>query len=151
MKVFVDTNVILEYFMHREEYDVAETLLRNSRREGVQMLLSVGAFYTMHYIILKYLRKEQHLFGNDCLMNLRAIMKQILKIFDVAEHDKDSLLRGISDLSYIDLEDSCQYRVAEKEGCSYLLTFNLKDYPVESDSPVKVLTPQQFLELHSNK
>ena len=24
MKVFIDTNVILEYFMHREEYEVAE-------------------------------------------------------------------------------------------------------------------------------
>lgn len=149
MKVFVDTNVILEYFMHREEYDIAETLFRNSRRDGTQMVLSVGAFYTMHYIILKYLRKEQHLFGNECLLNLRTIMKQILKIFDVAEHDKESLLRGVSDISFSDLEDSCQYRVAEKMGCPYLITFNVKDYPVESDSSVKVLTPQQFLELHT--
>lgn len=148
MKVFIDTNVILEYFMHREEYVTAETLFRNSRHHGIQMFLSVGAFYTIHYIVLKYLRKEQHLVGNDCVMNLRTIMKQILNMFDVVEHDKDSLLRGVSDLNYSDLEDSCQYQVAEKIGCPYLLTFNVKDYPVGSNAAVQVLTPQQFLELH---
>ena len=84
------------------------------------------------------------------MINLRTIMKQILKMFDVAEHDKDSLLRGVSDLKYSDLEDSCQYYAAEKLDCQYLLTFNVKDYPVGDDAPVKVLTPHQFLELHTN-
>lgn len=147
MKVFVDTNVILEYFMHREEYVTAEALFKISHRDDIQMFLSVGAFYTIHYIVLKYLRKEQRLVGNDCVTSLRTIMKQILNMFDVAEHDKDSLLRGVSDLNYSDLEDSCQYQVAEKMGCPYFLAFNVKDYPVGDNVPVKVLTPQQFLEL----
>ena len=28
MRIFIDTNVILEFFMHREEYEVAEKLLK---------------------------------------------------------------------------------------------------------------------------
>ena len=44
MKVFIDTNVILEYFMHREEYEVAEKLLKELRSRHVQMFMSVGAF-----------------------------------------------------------------------------------------------------------
>ena len=60
------------------------------------------------------------------------------------------LVESFPDISFSDLEDSCQYRVAEKMGCPYLVTFNVKDYPVESDSSVKVLTPQQFLELHTD-
>ena len=31
MKVFIDTNVILEYFIHREKYEVAEKLLKELR------------------------------------------------------------------------------------------------------------------------
>ncbi|MCK8622356.1 PIN domain-containing protein [Prevotella sp. E13-27] len=58
MKVFIDTNVILEYFMHREKFEVAEKLLKELRNEHAQMFMSVGAFYTIHFIILKYLHKE---------------------------------------------------------------------------------------------
>ena len=151
MKVFIDTNIILEYFMHREEFAVAERLLWGLRHSGIQMYMSVGAFYTMHYIILKYLRKERNLVGEECIMSLRAIMHQILQIFDIAEHDKDSLLRGVSDLAYKDLEDSCQYQVAQKVGCEVLLTFNTSDYPVVEGSHVQVLTPQQFLDLNISK
>ena len=97
MKVFIDTNVILEYFMHRDEYEVAEKLLKELRSRHVQMFMSVGAFYTIHFIILKYLHKEQGLVGEECLQNLRIILNKILQMFDVAEHDKDSLLRGVSD------------------------------------------------------
>ena len=53
MKVFIDTNVILEYFMHREKYEVAEKLLKELRNKHAQMFMSVGAFYTIHFIILK--------------------------------------------------------------------------------------------------
>ena len=151
MRVFIDTNIILEYFMHREEFAVAERLLWGLRRSGIQMYMSVGAFYTMHYIILKYLRKELNLVGEECIMNLRVVMHQILQIFDVAEHDKGSLLRGVSDLAYKDLEDSCQYQVAQKVGCEVLLTFNTSDYPVVESSHVQVLTPQQFLDLNISK
>ena len=100
MKVFIDTNVILEYFMHREKYEVAEKLLKELRSRNAQLFMSVGAFYTIHFIILKYLRKEQGLVGEECLQNLRIILNKILQMFDVAEHDKNSLLRGISDKEY---------------------------------------------------
>ena len=92
MKVFIDTNIILEYFMHREEYATSERLLMELRQNGIQMFMSVGAFYTILYVVLKYLRKEQELVGEECIRNLRAVMQQILLLFDVAEHDKESLL-----------------------------------------------------------
>lgn len=146
MKVFIDTNIILEYFMHREEYATSERLLMELRQNGIQMFMSVGAFYTILYVVLKYLRKEQELVGEECIRNLRAVMQQILLLFDVAEHDKESLLRGVSDQKYKDLEDSCQCKVAQKVGCDFLLSFNTSDYHVEEHSSIRVLTPQQFLE-----
>ena len=146
MKVFIDTNIILEYFMHREKYEVAEKLLKELHNRDAQMFMSVGAFYTIHFIILKYLRKEQGLVGEECLRNLRIILNKILQMFDVAEHDKNSLLQCVSDKRYKDLEDSCQYQVAQKVGCEALVSFNISDYKESTGGQVKIYTPQQFIE-----
>ena len=151
MKVFIDTNVILEYFMHREKYEVTERLLKGLRSRNAQMFMSVGAFYTIHFIILKYLHKEQGLVGEECLQNLRIILNKILQMFDIAEHDKNSLIRGISDSEYKDLEDSCQYQVAQKVDCEALVSFNISDYKESANGQVRIYRPQQFIDevLHS--
>lgn len=146
MKVFIDTNVILEYFMHREKYEEAEKLLKELRNRNAQMFMSVGAFYTIHFIILKYLHKEQGLVGEECLQNLRIILNKILQMFDIAEHDKNSLIRGISDTEYKDLEDSCQYQVAQKVNCEALVSFNISDYKESINGQFKIYTPQQFID-----
>lgn len=146
MKVFIDTNVILEYFMHREKYEVAEKLLKGLRSRNAQMFMSVGAFYTIHFIILKYLYKEQGLVGEECLENLRIILNKILQMFDVAEHDKNSLLRGVSDKEYKDIEDSCQHQVAQKVDCEALISFNISDFSETADGHLRIFTPQQFID-----
>jgi len=146
MKVFIDTNIVLEYFMHREKYEVAEKLLKELHKRDAQMFMSVGAFYTIHFIILKYLHKELGLVGEECLQSLRIILNKILQIFDIAEHDKNSLLQGVSDERYKDIEDSCQYQVAQKVGCEALISFNISDYKESADGQVKIYTPQQFIE-----
>lgn len=146
MKVFIDTNVILEYFMHREKYEVAEKLLKELHNRDAQMFMSVGAFYTIHFIILKYLHKEQGLIGKECLHNLRIILNKILELFDIAEHDKNSLLQGVSDKGYKDIEDSCQYQVARKVGCESLVSFNISDYKDTTVGHLKIYTPEQFIE-----
>lgn len=49
MKVFIDTNVILEYFMHREKYEVAEKLLKELRNKHAQMFMKErGNGYLFH-------------------------------------------------------------------------------------------------------
>lgn len=132
--------------MHREKYEVAEKLLKELHSRNAQMFMSVGAFYTIHFIILKYLHKEHGLVGEECLQNLRIILNKILQMFDVAEHDKNSLLRGVSDKGYKDIEDSCQYQVAQKMGCEALVTFNISDYKESPVEQVKIYSPQQFID-----
>ena len=144
MRVFIDTNIILDYFMHREGFDDAEALLKTLRDRKVEMMMSVGGFYTIHFVILKYLHKEKRLYGEECLMNLRGIMRHILLLFSLAEHDNDSLMRGVMDAQFKDLEDSCQYQLAQKAGCSVFVTFNTSDYVnVAEVMPVK--TPAEYL------
>ena len=101
----------------------------------------------MLYTIDNYLRKVMELKKSDRVDALRSIMKQVLNKFQVAEHDRDSLLCSIDDKALYDLEDSCQYQAALKEGCTLLVTFNKNDFYVSDDAPVKVMTPQEFLKM----
>lgn len=84
--------------------------------------------------------------GEERLLALRQIMSSILKDLHVAEHDKASLLRGLNNLEFKDIEDGCQYELAEKIPCELLLTFNTADYPLDKESSVKALSPEEYLD-----
>ena len=58
MRVFLDTNVILEFFIEREDVRTAAQLFNRLKDEKAEMYMSVGSFYTMMFLIDKYLRKE---------------------------------------------------------------------------------------------
>ena len=147
MKVLVDTNVILEVILQREQVNVAKSCLSMLSQGNHEAYLTVGGFYGMLYTIDNYLRKVMELKKPNRIDALRSIMKQILNKFQVAEHDRNSLLRSIDDKAFSDLEDSCQYQAALKSGCTLLITFNERDYDLSDDSPVKVMTPQEVLDL----
>jgi predicted nucleic acid-binding protein len=144
MRVFIDTNIILDFFMRREGFDYAEALLKYLKQHKAEMMMSVGGFYTIHFVILRYLHKEKGLRGEECLMNLRGVLRQILLLLSVAEHDSDSLMKGIMDEHFKDLEDSCQYQLALKSGCTALITFNTSDY-ANATGMLSVVTPEEFL------
>lgn len=112
MKIFLDTNVILENFLLREEFTTAHRLFEKLHKGNNVIIMSVGSFYTMIFLVDKYLRKERRLIGNVRIMILRQIMSNILQTIRVAEHDNDSLLRGINNVLFKDIEDGCQYQVA---------------------------------------
>jgi len=147
-KVFIDTNVILDYVLHREHGAEAKAVVACLYDKGVPMMMSVGGFYTMHYLIDKYLRQTLNLDKARRDKPLRTLLTRILQTFTVAEHDNNSLLRGVSDQHYADLEDSCQYQLALRSGCDMLVTFNDSDFQQTED--LQVITPQQFIDAYIN-
>ena len=130
--------------LQREEHDVANSLLKTLYKDKHEMMLTTGSFYGMLFTIDKYLRKEMKQENPQRTSTLRSIMAKVLSLMNVAGHDKDSLLRAIGDSKFSDIEDSCQHQAAAKAGCSYLISFNLKDY-VEG-ATMKAVTPQAFLD-----
>ncbi len=143
-KVFIDTNVVLDFVLHREHCADVKAVVAWLVEKQVPMIISVGGFYTMHYVIDKYLRKTFYLdrIGRD--KPLRTLLTRILQTFVVAEHDNNSLLRGVSSPDYVDLEDSCQFQLALRSGCDILVTLNAKDF--RQTDGILIVTPQQFKE-----
>ena len=144
MKVLIDSNVILEVILQREEYETANNVLRALYEGEHKMFMTTGCFYSMLYVVEKYLRKEMRQLNPERTDTLRSVMAKVLSLMKVAEHDKESLLRGINDSKFIDLEDSCQHQAAVKAGCDCLISFNLKDYAIGAS--IKVMTPRELLD-----
>lgn len=144
MKILIDSNVILEVILQREEYEVANCLLETLYKDKHEMLMTTGCFYGMLFTVEKYLRKEMKLVNPERTDILRSIMAKVLSLLDVAGHDRESLLKAVSDCNFTDLEDSCQHQAAVKADCDCLISFNMKDYA--NGASMKAMTPQEFLD-----
>ena len=142
-QVFIDTNVILDYVLIREHGKEAKSVVAWLVENKIPMMMSLGGFYTMHYLIDKYLRQTLQLDKARRDAPLRTLLTRILQTFTVAEHDNASLLRDVGDPQYTDLEDSCQYQLALRSGCDILVTFNDKDF--HPTGALQVVNPQQFI------
>ena len=142
MKILIDTNIILEIILRRECYDVANHLLLALLDGKHKLFITSGGFYGLLFTTDKYLRKVLEMENPRRTDTLRSLMTQVLNVVDVAGQDKQALLRGIHDMEFKDLEDSCQHQAAHTELCDYLLTFNVKDY---AGSTIPVLSPQEFI------
>lgn len=139
MRVFVDTNVILDYVLQREHYAEAKQAIAQEVAAKDTLLISVGGFYTMLFVVDKYFRKDLNQSRQAAIEQTRDVMRKVLSLFTVAEHDNESLLKGIDDATYSDIEDSCQYQLALKHGCEKLLTFNATDFPNGSHNGVVIV------------
>ena len=145
MKVFFDTNVIIEYLIKRDHFDATKQVIDKLINGSHVLCMSAGGFYTILYIIDKYLNKELRIEKATRVAFLRNMARGILKDYHIEGHDNESLLQGINDLRFSDLEDSCQLQAAKSSNCQYLLTFNVKDFPA-ADPQIKILTPERFLD-----
>ena len=143
MRIFLDTNVILEFFIEREDIRTAAQLFKRLKEEKAVLFMTVGSFYTMLFLIDKYLRKCLGLTGEVRVEALRSLAVKIVKAINVVEHDNESLLRGVEDIQFKDIEDSCQYQAAVEAACDFIITYNVKDYP---HAVLPVLSPSDYLQ-----
>lgn len=142
MRIFLDTNVILEFFIEREDVRTAALLFNRLAEEKAELLMTEGSFYTMLFLIDKYLKKELGLTGKVRVEALRSIAVKIVNSIRIAGHDNDSLLRGVENIQFKDIEDSCQHEAAVAADCDYIITYNVKDFP---HSALPVLSPCDYL------
>lgn len=145
MKLFIDTNIFIEYFEKRLHFDSVR-LLFNALEDGIHIgYISVGSFYTIAYVVDQGFKRKGFT-KQERVELVRSVLLQILDFTTVVEIDNETLRNGINDLSFIDLEDSFQHQVAVAGGCDMLVTLNIKDFKGVDVSAIKVVTPKQFVE-----
>jgi len=146
MRVFLDTNVFLEYLCGRSKALIVRDVLDIIDSNGYTTYLSSSSFCTIaYYVELSF--KQLGFHKPEKTDKTREVLRTILDIATIADIDHTGTVSATNDISFSDFEDSVQYQCALKANCDVIVTFNSKDYKNVDQNTVKVLTPEQFLNL----
>ena len=127
MKVFLDTNLFLEYFEQRREYQAVSQLLSAVEDGKVKAVVSVGCLYTLAYLVRVEL-KRQGIHRPEQTLRLRSTLNTVMSMVTAVGLSHKRLSLGINDLSFDDVEDSFQHQCAIQNKCDAFITINLRDY-----------------------
>ena len=58
MKVFLDTNIFLEYFERRRQYEAVSQLLSAVEDRRLKAVVSAGCIYTLAYLVRSELKRQ---------------------------------------------------------------------------------------------
>jgi predicted nucleic acid-binding protein len=133
MRVFLDTNVLIDVLAEREPFyaDSAGvwTLAENGRVIG---LVSAVSFTNTYYIVRRL---------HDVKKAQRS-MHLLRDIFQIATCDQQVINQAI-DVKVKDFEDAVQYLSAVRASADCLVSRNPGHFPTAKECPV--LTPAEFL------
>ena len=146
MKIFCDTNILMEYIQQRKLVQEVEQVLSFAEKNGHLLYISFGSFYTITYLVERYL-KDENLDKEARIEKLRTIMNGVLDLFQFALPSPQAMADGVNDKLFSDLEDSYQAHSAIEQGCDMILTIDVKHFSKLSESgAVEVVDPQTFIE-----
>jgi predicted nucleic acid-binding protein len=144
MKVFLDTNIFLEYFERRRQYQAVSQLLSAIEDGRLKAVVSAGCVYTLAYLVRSEL-KRQGIHRPEQTTRLRQTLDIVLSLANVVGISHKRMVNGNNDPAFDDIEDSFQYQCALQNKCDALITINLKDFS-RADSPVmEILSPEEFV------
>lgn len=131
-RVFLDTNVILDFTQNRGGADAAEMILHLGEKEEIEVCTSFLSMANVAYIARKGRTKEQ----------LYKVMKEISTFIHTLPMDEEQLQAAIAHPAS-DFEDMLQYQCALYGGCDVIVTRNTRHF---SFSMLPLCTPQEFLD-----
>lgn len=147
MRVFLDTNVFIEYFCKRTQYVFVRQIFEAIEDGELECVISAGSFYTIAYAMeMELKRREIH--NPDKLEQNRKYLNAVLDLVKIVSATDTEYRKGVNDLSFRDLEDSFQYRCAISSKCDVLVTINLKDFRGADADMIDVLMPDDFIKLY---
>lgn len=132
MKIFLDTNVVIDFLGEREEFFTDASIIFSMIEEGV-IHASVSALTVVN---CAYILKKA--FNADVMYDK---VEALFKLLDVLPLDKSHLQNAINIRPY-DYEDAVQYYTAQPSNPDVIITRDKKGY---RDLDVLVMTPSEFV------
>lgn len=142
MRVFLDTNVFIEYFAKRTQFAFVRQILSAIEDGEVTGVLSAGSFYTIAYAMEMEL-KRAGIHNPEKLQRNRVYLNRVLDLVQIANAGDEDYRLAVNDEGFKDLEDSFQYRNALAADCDVLITINVRDF--RGATKIKVLSPDEYV------
>ncbi len=135
-KVFVDTNIILDWLARREPFfEFAKAIFKKSEEKKIDILISTMSYISTEYILRKHIGVEK---TRKALIGIRHISK----VCQSGTKEIDQAL--ISDMK--DFEDAFQYFTAINNFADIIITRNLKDF---EQSSIPVMNAEAYIKSSS--
>lgn len=132
MKVFVDTDVVVDYLNLREPFFSDASSIIGLCADGyLQGVISSLTVINSMYIARKMYTRE----------DLFAQLDWLLKVFTVSSVDSSDISHAAT-LRPSDFEDAVQYHSAKRQNVSYIIT---RDETGFKDLPIPFITPADFI------
>ncbi|HPO12498.1 MAG TPA: PIN domain-containing protein [Candidatus Hydrogenedentes bacterium] len=138
MKIFLDTNVVIDVFAQREPFYAWSALVWSLVESGkVRGYLSAISFNNVYYIV-------RHIAGKKRAMGAIRLLHQVFETVSVT----DQIIAQAIDADLDDFEDAIQYHCALQSRSAYWVTRNPKDFP---DGGPTIVSPDEFLSIVNNE
>lgn len=133
IKVFLDTNILLDYLNFRSEEALAvEYIIDLCMRGTVECCAAAHSLTDIFYILRKDYSESDRI----------GIVLSLCDICQIQEISRQTIERAARSAYSDDLEDALQMQCAEDSNCDYLLTRDLRGF---SRSPVRAMLPHDFV------
>jgi predicted nucleic acid-binding protein len=133
MKLFLDTNVLLDVLAQRKPWMQDSAALLSLVDMGqAQGFVAAHTITTLHYLLSKHLNREK----------ASAALADLIDLVTIATVDASVIQRGLS-LGWHDFEDAVQAVCAFEVEADYFVTRNLQDFSALS---IPVVNPSQMLQ-----
>ena len=137
MKVFLDTNIILDLLLEREGWEDSAQIINLQEKGSLQLCVSVLTMANVAYVYKKSV--------GDALAV--ANLKYLSVFFEVLPMDGAMMDEAISSRSR-DFEDCLQAISAGSAGCDAIITRNTRDYGnmvLKNHTLPSIFSPASFL------
>lgn len=132
MKIFLDTDIILDLLSRREPfYQTSKNLFIKIEKREFTAFISPIIVANIYYILR---RIESDKFA-------RLNIQKILSIVSILDANSEIINLALKS-QFKDFEDAIQYYTAIQNNIEILITRNIKDY---KKAKIKIQTPEEFL------
>ena len=139
MELLIDANVIIDYFMNREQKSSGTDVLFDYIHEGkISGYIAAHTVPTIWYVLRKSLAPtERH-----------NLFRAIISCFSISSVGEKELLSALDRDDFSDFEDCLQDECAYSIHARYIITRNKKDF---AHSKIPALLPEEFISLMEYK
>lgn len=133
MKVWIDTNVLLDVLCNRPEFaGTSGNVWKQCEVHNIDGYVSSLSILNIMYIMRKELTQEK----------INDIIRQLSIIFRIVDLKADDITKA-ANLPFSDYEDAVQAVGASRMRVQYIITRNIKDY---TNSKIPAIKPSELLE-----
>ena len=135
MRILIDTNIIVDYILKRENFfECAEKIVSFCTDGRVEGAVSSQSIADTFYILRKDFSPAER----------KSLLLIICQIFHVEAVDEVKILFALADETFSDFEDCLQVQCAKSFRADYIITRNVKDFAA---SEIPAVTPEDFCKI----